>query len=109
MLFFTINIHLLSMSLSDVKMVVITNETPTIFNSFLGTYEERGMVAWQSSMGVQTNKDVLADAAKIERQTLRLKKLRETIYIVPFAKQILKKCPYLGYLPFMPRQSVNGY
>ncbi|XP_053374769.1 solute carrier family 23 member 1-like isoform X2 [Mercenaria mercenaria] len=69
-------------------------------NTMPGTEEERGLSAWKASMGVEKETNISEKSTKDE---IRLRKLRKTIYTVPFSKQLVKRFKCLRFLPFYPK------
>ncbi|KAL4222457.1 hypothetical protein ACF0H5_018497 [Mactra antiquata] len=68
-------------------------------NTIPGTDDERGMSAWRENLGEDDDKTTTTSGWS----HYRLMKLKETIYVVPFAKTLLRKFPFLRYLPFYPK------
>ena len=66
-----------------------------------GTKAERGMIAWQSELGLQKDEDTqIKTEIFTETQDYRMKKVRETVYIIPFIGKCTRYIPWIKYLPF---------
>ena len=72
-----------------------------LYTFFTGTPEERGMVAWKSELQGGDADDTGTE--KSERARERLRKVNQTLYRVPFADKLLKKLPFLRFIPVYPR------
>ena len=66
-----------------------------------GTKAERGMIAWQSELGLQKDENTEKRAQSLtEKETLRMKQVRKTVYIIPYIGKCTRYIPWIKYLPF---------
>ncbi|XP_052804781.1 solute carrier family 23 member 1-like [Mya arenaria] len=71
-------------------------------NTIPGSDEERGMVSWKKSLGVDED-DLDTETKVINKEVERRRKVMQTVYTVPYCATLLKKMPFLRFIPFYPK------
>lgn len=72
---------------------------------FLGTYEERGITAWQTEMQTGADDDQCLEP-KLQNDE-RLQKLSKVLYVVPGINKIAKRVPGFRFIPVCPGYNVK--